>query len=236
MGKFSTAKNNLSFERFFCHVLCLLLLAIKLSLCDEEIDLTFEVDPAKKECFYHDIKQNVDYEVDFQVIEGGDLDISMLVQDPAGKTIVFDNKKSENFHQLNSGDVEGTYVFCMDNTFSRFSPKLVNLQIIVEDDVEDDLKADYDFEGVYSTKIESFKQAVQTTKKNLEESLQALRYLKSVEARDRSIAEHNFERVNFWSLIHVIVMVSAGLTQVLMIRSLFSDGKGRLSKILNAPT
>ena len=41
--------------------------------------------------------------------------------------------------------------------------------------------------------------------------------------------EHNFERVNFWSGIQLFVMVSVGLMQVLMIRSLFMDNSSKKS-------
>lgn len=35
-----------------------------------------------------------------------------------------------------------------------------------------------------------------------------------VESRDRCTAEHNFERVNFWSTVYLIVLISVGITQV----------------------
>ena len=64
-----------------------------------------------------------------------------------------------------------------------------------------------------------------TKSKHLQEQIRAHEF------RDRSIAERNFERINFWSLIQVIVMIVAGLSQVLMIRSIF-DEKSPVRKIL----
>ncbi len=54
--------------------------------------------------------------------------------------------------------------------------------------------------------------------------------LRAHEFKDRSIAEHNFERVNFWSVVQVVIMVIAGVTQVVMIRSIF-DEKSPVRKI-----
>ena len=64
-----------------------------------------------------------------------------------------------------------------------------------------------------------------TKSKHLQEQIRAHEF------RDRSIAERNFERINFWSLIQVVVMIVAGLSQVLMIRSIF-DEKSPVRKIL----
>ena len=52
----------------------------------------------------------------------------------------------------------------------------------------------------------------------------AQRYQKAFsnfELHDRVIAENNFERVNFWSIVHMILMISVSVIQVVTIRSLF---------------
>ena len=64
-----------------------------------------------------------------------------------------------------------------------------------------------------------------TKSKHLQEQIRAHEF------RDRSIAERNFERINFWSMVHAIVMIVAGLSQVMMIRSIF-DEKSPVRKIL----
>jgi protein ERP2 len=54
----------------------------------------------------------------------------------------------------------------------------------------------------------------------------AQRYQKAFnnyEIHDRIIAENNFERVNFWSIIHLILMISVCIIQVVTIRSLFES-------------
>ena len=47
--------------------------------------------------------------------------------------------------------------------------------------------------------------------------------IRVTDLKDRSIAEHNFERVNFMSTVYVIILVSSGLSQVALLRSLFDD-------------
>ena len=59
---------------------------------------------------------------------------------------------------------------------------------------------------------------------NLDKARNLQTVLKMFEARDRNIVESNFDRVNFMSCVQLIIMLAVGLTQVIMIRHLFSDG------------
>lgn len=47
--------------------------------------------------------------------------------------------------------------------------------------------------------------------------------LRAFEARDRNIQESNFDRVNFWSLVNLAVMMLVSAVQVYLVRSLFED-------------
>jgi protein ERP2 len=47
--------------------------------------------------------------------------------------------------------------------------------------------------------------------------------LRAFEARDRNIAEGNFVRVNYWSMIQIAVMLLVGLVQVRRDKLTFSD-------------
>ena len=47
--------------------------------------------------------------------------------------------------------------------------------------------------------------------------------IRVTDLKDRSVAEHNFERVNFMSIFYLIVLVTSGLIQVILLRSLFDD-------------
>ena len=38
--------------------------------------------------------------------------------------------------------------------------------------------------------------------------------LRAFEAKDRSVMEHNYERVNFWSCVHLCAMVGTAMLQV----------------------
>jgi hypothetical protein len=54
---------------------------------------------------------------------------------------------------------------------------------------------------------------------------------KNHENQDRLILERNFERVNFWSIIHMLLMTTVTVIQVITIRSLF-EAKSSYGKFL----
>ena len=72
-------------------------------------------------------------------------------------------------------------------------------------------------------------------KNNLDKAETDQQVLRNYEARDRNTAEQNFQRVNFLSGIQVFIMIGVGLTQVILIRSLFDD-KSRVAGIMKAKT
>jgi len=44
---------------------------------------------------------------------------------------------------------------------------------------------------------------------------------KNQEVHDRILVENNFDRINFWSIINLILMITVTIIQVITIRSLF---------------
>ena len=58
---------------------------------------------------------------------------------------------------------------------------------------------------------------------NLQKSSQTQKLFAAIASRDRSIVEINFERVNFWSTVQLIIMLTAAAVNVVVIRGLFGD-------------
>ena len=54
---------------------------------------------------------------------------------------------------------------------------------------------------------------------------------KNYEGHDRLVVEKNFERVNFWSITHLVLMITVTVIQVVTIRSLF-ESKSAYGKLL----
>ncbi|XP_012936623.1 transmembrane emp24 domain-containing protein 5 [Aplysia californica] len=102
-----------------------------------DFDLTVDIAPGKQECFWHPFPQSVDVEVDYQVIDGGDMDIDMLVAGPDNRIYQSDLRKTENVVRFKTTSA-GDYKICFDNTFSRISNKIVYFEVFIEDGSDDD--------------------------------------------------------------------------------------------------
>ena len=70
------------------------------------------------------------------MLQGGDLDIDFEVVDPYGRVLVQDSRRMENLHVLEKLNADGTYQFCMDNSFSIFSDKTVYMDVLIYDPQE----------------------------------------------------------------------------------------------------
>lgn len=64
---------------------------------------------------------------------------------------------------------------------------------------------------------------INNVKARLGKSVHIQTVLRAFEARDRNIQESNFNRVNLWSVVNVIVMMVISGIQVYLVRSLFED-------------
>lgn len=54
---------------------------------------------------------------------------------------------------------------------------------------------------------------------------------KNFEVHDRLLVEKNFERINFWSIVNLVLMITVTIIQVVTIRSLF-ESKSAYGKFL----
>lgn len=64
---------------------------------------------------------------------------------------------------------------------------------------------------------------INNVKSRLGKSVQIQTLLRAFEARDRNLQESNFDRVNFWSIVNLVVMMLVSAIQVYLVRSLFED-------------
>ncbi|XP_067640551.1 transmembrane emp24 domain-containing protein 5-like [Eurosta solidaginis] len=221
--------------------LCPLLLML-ITICDivrgYEKEMTIYVEAGKNECFYHQVHIGETIDIEYQVIDGGhgDLDISFSMIDPIGLIIVSDYKKPENIHR-HGANKEGDYGFCFDNTFSSYHRKTVFFELIIEQEGQSSNNNDWNKvstaktpEELYEIQVHEILEYVGRVHIHLSKAHQILNMLRSNEARDRNLAEANYNKVNMWSLMQIIAMISVGLIQVFMLQSIFDTNNTRMSK------
>lgn len=170
------------------------------------------------ECFYEHFEVGSQVEMQYQVLKGGELDVNFMVANPQGVYIVID-RKSDGWWPLEIEET-GEYGICLDNSFSKLFSKLVFLSVITQDLAK---KTGLDSEVPENTTDHSA--AVMEKLNNIDQRLSRIvsfqHYFQAREARHRLTLESNNSRVFWWSLLECVVVVAAGLTQVVVIRSLF---------------
>lgn len=200
--------------------------------------LQFEVGAGKIDCFFHPTKRGQEWEVEYQVLDGGDLDVNFVLLDPNGVQLFNDQKSTDNLHKVES-KMDGDYRVCFDNSFSRMTPKILFFEIYTaeRDDHVDEFR-ELGAGNIGWSANQELELTVAEIQSNLgkvhiflERAIKDQEMLKYIEARDRHLMESNYDRVNNFSMMQLTVMIVAGVCQVYVIRSLFEDNS-RLGKLL----
>ena len=76
---------------------------------------------------------------------------------------------------------------------------------------------------ILEMKLEDILESINSIKSRLSKSGRIQSLLRAFEACDRNIEESNFDRVNFWSMVNLVVMVLVSAIQVYMLKSRFED-------------
>lgn len=223
---------------------CLLMsILLNFHVQGKEQELTVEVGPGMEECFYETVQDGNTLSIDFQVVDAGsgqyaELDINFRVMHFRGQPLVAEFKKQDGSFSQRMQEA-GDYKICFDNKFSYVSSKTVYFELINENEDEPDydelagLFPDYADElntEVYEVQVSDIEAILKKIKEGMDKSRHLQDLIRVTDTKDRTIAEHNFERVNFMSLFYLVVLICSGLLQVLLIRSLFDD-KSRINPL-----
>uniref|UniRef100_A0A3Q1FID3 Transmembrane p24 trafficking protein 1b n=1 Tax=Acanthochromis polyacanthus TaxID=80966 RepID=A0A3Q1FID3_9TELE len=94
-------------------------------------EFTFLLPAGRSECFFQSAIKNGTMEVEYQVIAGAGMDVDVTIVSPKGVQLVYESRRSDGVHVVEPTE-EGDYEICFDNSFSRFSEKMVFFEIIIE--------------------------------------------------------------------------------------------------------
>jgi len=120
----------------------------------------------------------------------------------------------------------GYYGVCVDNQFSRFASKLVNIYITT---------FRYDEWEKYTKELESMDISVQNftgmisgVDQRIGSVLQLLHKSRSHESRDAAMLEDSLAYVSFWSIMQCLVIMATSSVQVYFVRKLFEVQTGKV--------
>ncbi|XP_041643739.1 transmembrane emp24 domain-containing protein 3 [Cheilinus undulatus] len=185
-------------------------------------ELTFELPDNDKQCFYEELEKDVKFDIDFQVISGGNYDVDCFVTDPLNNVLYNENRKQyDSFSHTTT--MKGVYKVCFSNEFSTFTHKIVYLDFRHGD--EEPLLQSMTRDTAL-TQLETSCVSIHEALKVVAESQTWYRLR---EAHDRTKAEHLHERVTYWSVGETILLFVIGVGQVMMLRSFFTEKKGSVA-------
>ncbi|AWP06007.1 putative transmembrane emp24 domain-containing protein 1-like [Scophthalmus maximus] len=194
----------------------------------QDSEFTFLLPAGRSECFFQTAVKNATMEVEYQVIAGAGMDVDFTILSPQGVLLIVETRRSDGVHVVEPTE-GGDYQICFDNSFSRFSEKMVFFEIIIEgqggDVVGDDESAGLEEPdgSLLEYKLEDIRESMDSLHRHLERSRQMQTVLRAFEARDRNLLEDNLWRVSFWSCASMLVMLCVAFTQVYTFRKLFDD-------------
>jgi len=194
----------------------------------QAMEYKVHVDPGKEECYFQYTPKGSTIYVSFQVVRGGDGMAGFAVRDPKGVLVhPYQWKAGSEFQDVEKSG--GYYGICVDNQFSRFAAKLVNLYITTfsYDEWEEFSQEweDINVSGENCTKI------LQGVDMRIQEILQHQQLSRSRESRDYNLLLDNQSYVQYWSLAQCAVVVGAFVVQVYFVKKLFdskTNSKGRI--------
>merc|ERR1711971_1406706 len=185
------------------------------------------VEAGKEDCYWQYVHKGATLYVSYQVLKGGDGSIGMAVRNPSMKVVHPYAWKATSEYEESDIPQGGYYSVCLDNQFSRFSAKLVNLYLTT---------FRYDEWEKFSQELQDMDVTVEnftSTLRSVDQRVQIIRQFQSMtrsgEARDFNLIQDNSAYVQNWSIAQALVVMLCTAVQVYFVKSFFKDpreGKG----------
>ncbi|CAH8657526.1 unnamed protein product [Dicrocoelium dendriticum] len=203
-------------------MLCLLLFSAlqfwNAGLCSS---LTFELVDRDSRCFFSTMSSGGLYHIDFQVLSGGNYDVDFTLFGPDRKVVKHLKRSSYESLVLND-TVNGEYKACFGNLFSTVTHKVIYFSWYNISGVENLFNSEPGPNTLFFTLL-----------KSLDSNLQKITFWQKMERLLNTIS-YNFmsqlnSRVLYWSIGQSVLVLSVGVGQVIVLRSLFSVPTSRRS-------
>lgn len=198
-------------------------LALSVVVATTATELTINIGPGAKECFYEVIPKDEHCSLEYQVIYGGHLDIDAEVKHADGRSIYSEQRVDAGSHTF-SGQGPGSvaYEFCFSNEMSSVAHKTLYFDIVVGNDdplVKDQLEHHQTFTQMETSLINNHD--------SLRRIIDFQTHHRMREATHRYTAEYMNERVQVVSAAEALFLIVLSFFQVLYLRGLFSDKKDK---------
>ncbi|KAL7647986.1 UNVERIFIED_CONTAM: hypothetical protein RMT77_001602 [Armadillidium vulgare] len=186
------------------------------------------IDPGKEDCYWQYVHPGAAIYVNMQVLKGGDGNAGLAVRNPKNE-IVHPYQWVPNSEYEETSESGGYYSICIDNQFSRFAGKLINLYITT---------FRFDEWEKYAKEVEqldvgvhNFTQHISRVDQRIHEMRQYQSNSKAREGRDYQLLLDNNTYIQYWSFAQCITILVTCTVQVLSIRKFFTDGSSNNKRV-----
>jgi len=192
----------------------LLLLWFFFLLCAQYgTSFSFNIDATREECFFEDVNAGVPVGLMFQVTQGGFLDVDVRIQGPDGKVIYTAERQTDGKYNFIT-HIQGEYSFCFGNRMSTLTPKKVSFVVHVGEEAKPN-------EVLKQEHLSPLEQSILQVGQGIQSIVDEQAYMKMREQVHRNTNESTNERVIWWSLFEVLVLIAMSLWQIYYLRRFF---------------
>ena len=214
--------------KYIVSVVALIFVAVASRTMVHGSPLTMEIEPKSSECFYQELNAGSTFNMQFQVIRGGLLDVHLKITGPNNVPIVdkrtFFNNQDDKINEK-EGKIQfravqnGVYAVCFDNSYSRWTSKFVEFEVELPGN-----KKSKDKEEV--AKLEHLGPVVESVIKiadQLDAIETAQHKMRIREQQHRDSIESMNDRVKWLSLFETVVIIGLGVLQFSYVRTWFAE-------------
>eukprot|EP01125_Pyxidicula_operculata_P003357 TRINITY_DN13_c0_g2_i1.p1 TRINITY_DN13_c0_g2~~TRINITY_DN13_c0_g2_i1.p1 ORF type:complete len:207 (+),score=47.04 TRINITY_DN13_c0_g2_i1:33-653(+) len=197
---------------------CLLLL-VALVFSIQVNAFSFDVGARSEACFYEQVEQGTPVGVMFQVIAGGFLDIDVRISGPDGRVIYAGARETDGRYSF-TAHVSGSYSFCFSNKMSTVTPKQIELNVDLGSNSEENFE---DGNAASDEEMSPLQSGVLQLSDVITTIQHDVNYLKMREHAHRSTNESTNERVLWWSIFEISILLAMSVWQVWYFRNFFEQ-------------
>jgi len=177
------------------------------------------LEAAQNLCFFEDLSVGKRFGISFEVGEGGNHDIDFSLKDPSGKyRFTMSRTNSETYSFV--AEENGRHQYCFINEFSPVSKKLVTFDIISDDKESATTQPQSGEDKALDAEIVELLNNIRALKDDQQ-------YTRVRERAHRDTAESTNERVQWYSIFQVVLLVIVCVFQLWYLRYRF-ESKARI--------
>lgn len=185
------------------------------------------IDAHGEECFFERVSSGTKMGLTFEVVEGGFLDLDLVIVGPDRKEIHREERISSGKYTF-AAHMDGDYQYCFGNKMSSMTPKVVMFSMDVEEKHQQ--KADGHGDGSNASAAGHDASATDHDKlelmiKDLSSGLSSVKHEQEyMTVRDRvhrQINESTNSRVLLWACFEALLLVAITLGQVFYLKRFF---------------